>query len=166
MAHDTQEFLFKYCDSINLQDLQHPLASVVSVPWRRQTHVMLCVRQYVVRQGVSIVDACYTHRFTVQGVEGRTRGLGLFGNKQSINIFTGVLHTLVMRGYISVVNLYEQEEQKLGQIFNKHVILGSYTNTTWPKHLLISGVCQELTPSNVIKILIGSGIKFDFSMVF
>lgn len=84
---------------------------------------MLCVRQYVVRQGVSIVDAWYTHRFTVQGVEGRTRGLGLFGNKQSIDILTGVLHTLVIRGYISAVNLYEQEEQKLGQIFNKHVIL-------------------------------------------
>lgn len=46
-----------------------------------------------------------THRFTVQGVEWRTAGLGLLGNKLSFDLLTGIFHTLVIRGYKGVFDL-------------------------------------------------------------
>lgn len=64
-----------------------------------------------VNKGVFIVDIWHTYRFTVQGVEGRTCCLGLLGTELSINILTGVLYTLVIRGNICAINLYEQKHR-------------------------------------------------------
>lgn len=38
----------------------------------------------------------------------RTRGLGLLGKKLSIDLLTSILHTLVIREYKSVVDLYKR----------------------------------------------------------
>jgi len=53
----------------------------------------------------SVGVSCHGARFTVQGVKGRTGGLGLLGNKLSIDLLTGIFHTLVIGGYKSVVDL-------------------------------------------------------------
>lgn len=52
----------------------------------------------------AICISCLCARFTVQGVEGRTCGLGLLGDKLTIDILTSILHTLVIRWCISLID--------------------------------------------------------------
>lgn len=53
----------------------------------------------------SIGVTCLSARFTVQGVKGGTSGLGLLGNKLSIDLLTGVVHTPVIKGHKRAVDL-------------------------------------------------------------
>lgn len=48
-----------------------------------------------------------THRLTVQRVVGRTGGLGLLGDELSVDVLTGVKHTLVIRRHVGVVHLWK-----------------------------------------------------------
>lgn len=48
---------------------------------------------------------CFSARFTVQGVKGRTSSLGFLGNKLSVELLTGILHTFVIRRYVRAVDL-------------------------------------------------------------
>lgn len=53
----------------------------------------------------SISVSCLSARFTIRGVIVWTRGRGLLGDKLSIDLLTGVFHTLVTRWYVSAIDL-------------------------------------------------------------
>lgn len=88
----------------HLQDLQQPFWSVVSVPCRTGRDGS-SVRQQEGRVLLGLSKS--THRFTVQRVVWRTSGLGLLGDELSIDVLTGVMHTLVIRTHVGVVNLWK-----------------------------------------------------------
>lgn len=67
-------------------------------------HDRICVRHEVGQ--VLLLRCKYTHGFTVQRVVGRASGLSLLGDKIPIDLLTGVLHALVVRRNVSVVNLW------------------------------------------------------------
>lgn len=63
------------------------------------------VRQQVGR--VLLGHSKSTHRLTVQRVVRRTGGLGLLGDELSVDVLTGVNHTLVIRRHVGVVHLWK-----------------------------------------------------------
>lgn len=64
----------------------------------------VCGYQYLMKK------ANILNRFTIQGVERRTRNFHLRSLKLSIELLTGVMNTLIIRGDVSFVDLFREAD--------------------------------------------------------
>lgn len=73
-----------------------------------------------VGRGVSDIGVKYTHRLTIQGVKRRTSSHSFLRDKYSVVFLTGILYTLIIRGYISIVDLRREAESRSHMQNYKH----------------------------------------------